>query len=419
MKNALITIIIIFILSLLGGGYYWYFYVKTSPTDTSSLNNSSKSGFSPFSRDGVASKPATNPVQNDTEASTTPETTETTPYRAPKLRQLSTMPVAGISASSTKSSSIVRYVDRGTGHIYEANDQSLDIKKISNTTLPKIYEAYSNKNGTAYIVRYLKDQTDTISNFYTELHGTGTSTTETPYELKGKYLSPDVNRIAVSPSGDKVFTWNIEGDSGVGYISAFDEKTKVKIANTPLTQVTIDWPEANNVVVNTKASAVSSGFIYSIDTKTAVMKKVLGGLRGLTGKMSKDLSQVIYSYSTKNSFATSIFNTKDGTNKEVIFKTLSEKCTWSALRKNEVYCAVPTEIPTAQYPDDWYKGDVSFVDQIWHLNTATGEVHLLGDLLTLSNKLIDATHLTLDPSENTLYFVNKGDLTLWALDLNQ
>jgi hypothetical protein len=232
-------------------------------------------------------------------------------------------------------------------------------------------------------------------------------------------LSPDVNQVAVSPSGDKVFTWNIEGDSGVGYISAFDEKTKVKIANTPLTQVTIDWPEANNVVVNTKASAVSSGFIYLIDTKSAVMKKVIGGLRGLTGKMSKDLSQVIYSYSTKNSFATSIFNTKDGTNKEVIFKTLSEKCTWSALRKNEVYCAVPTEIPTAQYPDDWYKGDVSFVDQIWHLNTTTGEVHLLGDLLTLSNKLIDATRLTLDPSENTLYFINKGDLTLWALDLNQ
>jgi hypothetical protein len=114
-----------------------------------------------------------------------------------------------------------------------------------------------------------------------------------------------------------------------------------------------------------------------------------------------------------------ILNTKDGVSQEVIFKTLSDKCIWSNLRKNEIYCAVPTEIPNAMYPDDWYRGNVSFVDQIWHLDTNTGEVHLLANLLTLSSKLIDATDLTLDPKEDNLYFINKRDLTLWALDLNQ
>ena len=149
------------------------------------------------------------------------------------------------------------------------------------------------------------------------------------------------------------------------------------------------------------------------------MKNIIGGIKGLTGKISADLSKIIYSARTNNNFTTSIRNLKDNTSQGVIFKTLSEKCVWSTMRKNEVYCAVPTDIPEAIYPDDWYRGNVSFVDQIWYLNTITGEVHLVANLIDLSKKLIDATELTLDPRENTLYFINKRDLTLWALDLNQ
>ncbi len=149
------------------------------------------------------------------------------------------------------------------------------------------------------------------------------------------------------------------------------------------------------------------------------MKSVLGGIKGLTGKMSRDTNKLIYSYKVQNTFGTSLLNLKDNSSQETIFRTLSEKCVWSTLRKNELYCAVPTEIPDAVYPDDWYKGKVSFTDQIWYLDTNTGEVHLVANLIKLSNQLIDATNLMLDPKENTLYFINKRDLNLWALDLNQ
>ena len=131
------------------------------------------------------------------------------------------------------------------------------------------------------------------------------------------------------------------------------------------------------------------------------------------------MKKVIFS-STKNSIInTYLYNTKDGSTQDVIFKTLVDKCVWSNMHTNEVYCAVPVEFPQALYPDDWYRGKVSFVDQIWHLDTDTGEVHLLANLLSLSNKLIDATDLSLDPKENFLYFINKNDLSLWSLDLNQ
>ncbi|NDB60926.1 hypothetical protein EB001_21145 [bacterium] len=337
----------------------------------------------------------------------------------PKLRQISSAPVAGYIASSTASSSVVRFVDRGTGHVYEANNISESITKISNTTLPKIYEAYSNKNGTNFLFRYLKNDSDIVSNFYAELRKTGTSTTETPFEIKGKFLSPDIKQVVVSPTGDKVFTWNIESGDGVGYISSFDEKTKIKVSNIPFTQVNIDWPENNTLIVSTKPSAIASSYVYSIDTKNGVYKSLISGIKGLSAKVSHDGLNILNSFKNNDSVITSILNIKNGSSQEVIFRTLADKCIWSNIKKDDVFCAVPTEIPDAVYPDDWYMGKVSFIDQIWHLNTTTGEVRLLANLLQLSNKAIDATDLSLDPKENTLYFINKEDLNLWALDLNQ
>lgn len=416
LRKTFITIIIALILILAGGGvYYWYFFVKAPASDSTEQTGST--GFSPFNRNNVTPQKTVSQLPVTQESTTTP--VQNLPFKLPKLRQLSETPVAGMSASSTATSSVVRFIERGTGHIYEANDFSNTINKISNTTLPKIYESYWNKNLTAMVVRYLKDESDIITNFYTELRKTGTSTSETPYEIKGKYLSPDINEVAVSPNGDKIFTWNIENGNGVGYISAFDEKGKIKLIDTPITQVSIDWPETNTLLLTTKASSVASGYEYTIDSRVGTMKKVLGPIRGLSGKMSRDLSKIFYSSGGTNSIKTNLFVMKDSSTQEIIFKTLADKCVWSNLRKNEVYCAVPTEIPDAVYPDDWYRGNVSFVDQIWHLDTITGEVHLLANLLTLSNSLIDAVQLTLDPKEDMLYFINKRDLTLWSLDLSQ
>lgn len=420
MKKILISIIIFLLLAIVSGGlYYWYFFVRIADPVVVKTPSSDPGAFSPFNNTPVKQPIVTNIVATSTPFIEPVASTTVSIFELPKLRQISSTPVAGFTASSTASSSLVRFIDRGTGHVYEAMDSSKNIQKISNTTLPKVYEAYSNRNGTAFVIRYLKDQSDSIINFYTELRSTGTSTSQTPFELKGRFLSPDIKQITVSPLGDKVFTWNIESGKGVGYISSFDEKNKIKVVGIPLTQVNIDWPELSTLILSTNASALSSSYIYSINAKTGEMKSVIGGIKGLTGKMSKDLTKFMYSGTTQNNFATSILNTKDNVSTDLIFHTLSEKCVWSSFRKNELYCAVPVEIPEAVYPDDWYKGSASFIDQIWHLNTTTGEVHLLSDPLKDSGVLVDAYNLTLDSKDNTLYFMNKRDLSLWALDLSQ
>lgn len=418
MKKALYIITIIVVLTLIAAGvYYWFFYSKVPQQNTNGI--SIDNGFNPITSGNLPTNTNNQTVNNgDTENNNTEQNTNNEEFKLPKLRQISSAPVAGYVASSTASSSLVRFVDRGTGHVYEAENISDKINKISNTTLPKIYEAYGNKNGTNFILRYLKNDSDIISNFYAELRKTA-STTETPFEIKGKFISPDIKQVVISPMGDKAFTWNIENGSGSGYISAFDEKTKVKISDFPFTQVNIDWPENSTLIVSTKPSALSSSYIYSIDTKNGSYKSISSGVKGLSGKVSHDGLNMLSSFKNNDNFITSVLNIKSGSSQELIFKTLSEKCVWSNIKKDELFCAVPTEIPDAIYPDDWYKGSVSFIDQIWHVNTTTGEVRLLANLTKLSNKAIDAINLTLDPKEITLYFINKEDLNLWALDLNQ
>lgn len=427
-KSTLIILILIIIAIIAGGVYYWMFFRDTKLTIDNTVDTTPKSGFTPLNTNNT-------PRDNTPTATTSIVTTNTpidysNPSTLPSLRQLSADPVAGMFASTTKIKTtpsstttvdvtLVRFIDRGTGHIYQANNLTSDIEKISNTTLPKIYEGYWNKNLTASVLRYLKDGTDTITNFYAEIRKVPNSiaSSTTPYEIKGKYLS-DINGVAVSPTGDRIFTWNIENGRGSGYISTFDEKTRLKIFDSPLNQVNVDWPEASTITLTTKGLSIANGYTYSINTKTLDSKKVIGPVRGLSSKMSSDAKHVIYSIGGSD-IETRVLNISTGTSTEVIFKTLADKCVWSKLRKNEVYCAVPTEIPDGLYPEDWYKGTVSFVDQIWVLDVTSGEVHLLANPLNLAKTIMDATELTLDPKENYLYFINKVDLSLWVLDLNK
>lgn len=433
MRKTTIIITILILISLIAGAvYYWMFFKDTQKPIKDVIEVPSRDGFMPLNTKGVipsSNSTSTNNIDNSNSTKGNSNNDDSF-VELPKLRQLSEFPVAGMFASTTKIKksitattsttyeiTTIRFIDRGTGHVYEANDVTSDIDKISNTTLPKIYEAYWNKNLTATVLRYLKDNNDSISNLYAEIKKTPSNiaSSTTPYEIKGKYLS-NFDQVSVSPAGDKIFTWNIENGRGVGYVSAFDEKTRTKVVDTPMNQVNIDWPELSTLTVVTKGLSSMSGYMYSINTKNAEMRRVIGDIRGLTARMSNDGKQVIYS-TGGSSIETKLLNTQKGTSGDVIFKTLADKCVWSKIRKNEVYCAVPTEIPSGSYPEDWYKGSVSFTDQIWILNTTNGEVHLLANPLNLNKVLVDAINLTLDPKENYLYFINKRDLTLWSLDL--
>jgi hypothetical protein len=425
-------LIIILIILVVGGGFYYWFFIKGGSL---SLNLPSGSANNPgngiFASSGGNGNQATGSSATSSASSTLIGSIAAPAI--PALRELSSMPVGGMEASTTASTTIVRWIDRGTGHIYQAYADNTAIDELSNTTVPMVAETYWNTAATAFIFRTLTEDSDSITNFYAQLSPvsnttattTGSSTiSNTPYELRGTSLPAGTLAIAVSPAAgnlaNQVFTLSNDGNGGAnGYISNFDGTKKTTIFDTPLAELNVQWPAANTIALTTKGSDYGSGFLYFVNPKNGVFNKIIGGIRGLSTLVNADASEVVYARTSANGIGitTSIYNVKTGQSQNLPFNTMPEKCVWSTLQKTELYCAVPFSIPSADYPDAWYQGRVSLSDSIWEIDTTTGAVHQLVDLLKTSGTTIDAINLELGPNENFLYFMNKNDLSLWSFNL--
>jgi len=429
MTKKSLTILILFLLVILGIAFFGYqlFKSDTAPLPGEEGTTKPRRNFFFFGNRDPEPTDTSVPGVEEPGFTETPTGSTTVPtVNIPRLRQLTTAAVSGGMASSTGSTTLVRYIERGTGHALENDMISLaDSTTLSNTTIPKIYEAIWNTKGDKVLLRYTNDL-GSISTFSADLlpvrtsNGTGTpSVSRSPYELKGVYLTSNIKNIALSPKADKMF-YTVTGSNGAaGYTSSLNESGRVLLWDSPLKNWLAEWPEEDTITMTTSPTGYGLGYLYFVNSKNGSEKKVLGSVRGLTTLTSKDAQKVLYSRSLTDSFQTFIYNTAEDTTDDVPFITLPEKCIWGNLNKNDLYCAVPIQVTPGIYPDVWYQGKVSFIDKIWYINTSTGEARLLSDLYNESGKSIDAINLKLDATEDFLIFMNKNDLTLWSLDISE
>jgi hypothetical protein len=432
-RNLIILIVVIvFILLVAAGGAYWYFFMQAPAVTQTGTGGTSQSGFQPFGRttpfgSGSNTAGTSTSAGNQNYNSWTPGT----PFKLPTLRLLSDTPIGGYGASTTASTTVVRWVDRGRGNVYEATYDSPLITTISNTVVPRMYESAWNKNLTAFIGSLLPDNNRTPTNVYAQIiiHTTSAGASAgsasgnasvTPFELRGKNLPAGIIGYAVSPDKSKLFTLINQNGSGVGYVSTFDGQKMVAIFTTPLIQVNVDWPTDNAIVIITKGSSVYDGFMYIVNPKTGVWKRAVGPLPGLGAKVSRDGKYAIVSWADgNNGISTGIYSMASGTSTNAVIHTLADKCAWGNFYKDMAYCAVPSQTVAGAYPEDWYAGTLSTVDKIWQMNAMTGEVRLISSIIDQSDRVIDASNLGLDAKDGYLFFMNKNDLSFWSLDLVQ
>ena len=79
---------------------------------------------------------------------------------------------------------------------------------------------------------------------------------------------------------------------------------------------------------------------------------------------------------------------------------------------------MPKSISGALYPDAWYRGEVSFMDDVWKIDIENGNANIVLDPTSILGEGLDGIKLTQDENENYLFFVNKKDSYLWRLELN-
>ena len=426
-KSKAPTIIAVIIILLAGAGFaFWYFFMNGPGSSlTPAVNVTGTPGYTPFGR---IPQPANGPITTSTTTNNGATTINQNPGvngPIPTLRMLSGTPVGGYGASTTASTTIIRWLDRGKGDIYEAAGDSTTVTTLSNTTLPRVYQSVWNKTLTAFVGSMLPDGGVTPTTIYAELkkHSAVASTSNnelatTPFELKGNNLPSSIVDYAISPKADKVFLFANENGTGSGYVANLNGSSLTRIFTTPLTQINISWPETNTIAITTKGSISQPGFLYFVDPKTGAWKKILGPIAGLSAVVSHDGKYVIASSAGHNQdVETAIFDVTKGSYTDAIFKTLADKCAWGNFYKEIVYCAVPSQPVSGAYPDDWYQSKISTADKIWQTNVKTGEIHLVSSIVDQSDRTIDIFNMGLDAKDNYLMFMNKDDLSLWLLNL--
>lgn len=319
----------------------------------------------------------------------------------PILRQISSSPSSGGIAFNDGEDVVIRYVERATGHIFETNRDSLEQNRISNTTIPRVQESVWSPNGEMVILRYL-DESETLKSFYGKvLKEAGV--------LEGWFLSNNITDIDVHEDGD-IFYIRKTDNSAKGIVANFDGTNSKTVFSSTIYDWYPQW-SGDSVTVTTKPARDISGFVYLL--KSGNLEKILSS-SGLIVNINPDGSKILLSLSNSDETNLFVYDLRNKNATEVSFRTLAEKCTWS--NNSTLFCASPYNSITGVVPDDWYKGSLSFSDDIWSYDTETETARLIFDA-EANNNVFDAINLTVDSNEKTLLFTNKSDLILWALSL--
>ncbi len=297
----------------------------------------------------------------------------------------------------------LRYVEKATGHVYQMYLDTKVENKISNSTIPSVYETIFDSKANSIIYRYISpDDNNSITSFVASLGG------------KSNFLSPNILDISLSPDKSKFFSL-IESKTGVtGIIKSFEETKTTQVFTSSFSEWLSQWVTDKNIYLTTKPSYLVEGSVFNLNTTNGTLSKIFGGVKGLTTLANNDGTSIIFGASLDIGPKLNLFDIKNHTSSDLNVYGLPEKCIWSSDNIN-VYCSIPNVITGTQYPDVWYQGLVTFDDRVVKINTQTKDIISIAN--SSNDKPVDATHLFLDKKESKLFFINKKDSTLWSLDL--
>lgn len=419
------TLILIIAVLLIGGGTGYYFFARTVQTIAPAVNPGdfafgNEVNNSNGSAGEVSPSPATMP---DTSSANSNPSTEANKLALQKLEIVSInnsniiIAMTGGIAFEKGTSTVIRYMERGTGHVYERTFASGTpmgpAKEISNTTIPRIQETLWMPDGNSLLLRYSKEDSNEIDTFFGAL-AIAASSDSAPGSIDGNFLDENINEL-VWGGKNKIFALENTGGQGAGIISNPDGKKQSKIFESPLSEWIPEWPKEGTITLTTKASYQAPGFLFFLNTANGNQKKILAEINGLTTLANPDTSYVLYSESTNRGFTLNILNVKTGDKNIAPIQTLPEKCVWSKKDSATAWCLVPKFQISGNYPDDWYQGTISFSDDIWKINVKTGESELL---VSIGNGIdVDGINLFTDKAESKLFFTNKKNMTLWSFQL--
>lgn len=213
-----------------------------------------------------------------------------------------------------------------------------------------------------------------------------------------------------SPDGKKIV---YQRDNGLFTSDSNGKNQKTLIGNLKLKDMILKWPSANKIALFSKPSGLIAGSLWFLDTRNLNFSKIINSFLGLEILFSPDGSSFIYSHVDSNGKNPTLAIYDKKGNQKIIsnISTLVDKCVWAKDLTN-IYCAAPKLWPdSAVLPDDYYKNAFLTTDDIWKINTETGEKTLIFEYVG------DVSNLAVSEDENNIFFISKENQFLYKLNI--
>ena len=368
-------------------GFWVYSFLYGSPTN----------GDSVFTNLGIFG-------QNNTEEIITPLVIEENPtvdVATERLRQLTTKPVIGARIVDLASTTVMRYVEAGTGHIFDIDLVSGQETRVSQISVPVAEKAVISPNGTYVAIR-------------SGLGNEGLVTLINLSDLANPSSTklPNLMRtFAFGYNNELLFTEIALGQTeGKGYLPS--TATTRRLFAAPFVAHEMAWSESSttNHIIYTKPAASMIGYAYEV-TAGGLKRYPYSGF-GLTITQSGGVRFV--GRLMDGGYRAVVINAA-GQGNESPAALIPEKCVAGTNNRQSQYCASPFALTERNFPDAWYKGQYVSNDTIWEVKE--WRTTLLINPSRVIGRNLDITNLRVSNDSKMLYFTNRTDNTLWLYEI--
>ena len=432
MKNFRIPKAISFILAaviilILGGLAGWYFYLHAQEGATDSVDAARGLGAAVPTFDGTTgSTQADQAIASHTFGTTNSDSSSTS---TSQLWEVDGTPVAGMGFVGNQTAEYLYYVERANGYVFEAHPSTESVVRLTNTLMPKIYEAQFADDGSVVeraidaagsvstFLGMISTSTDASSTAASAVSGSqSTGTSSAPMSLTGVYLQPGIQAIAIDPASRALFY--IVGNAAGG-INAVTEEWNGMRKKQVFSSIVGSWrpymlADGTMMLLESPADGLP-GYAYSVNS-AGTLTAIASAIPGLTILPKTSSSILLYGSSSGSSL--SLFGEATGTPTLLPIATIADKCVWLPGSSEVAYCAVPNGTTPTDFLGNWYRGTTDTSDDWWEIDLSAGTSARIYSP-SADNLSLDVEDPTIDPSGNYIAFRNAADQSLWVLRVAQ
>ncbi len=398
------------IVLILGGLAGWYFFLRTQTETTIAQNIARGFGLAIPEGTGKGNVSSASPEAGTNAPSAQQE-------RPAQLWRVEAKPTAGQLFVGEGNNLRLRYVERASGYVFEANPLTGQVMRLTNTLIPKVYEALLSENG--HVLLRSLDTAGNITTFAGTISTSTDSSGGSPVSaLTGSSLAKNIAGVSVHPlSGALLY---IERTSGGGRaVEAEWDGGKQKVL---LESAITSWRPAflengRTILVQAAADGVP-GYAYELK-RSGAPDILLGPIPGLVVRVHplSTPDALLWSQSARGELRLFTRINRNATAVQIPVRTVADKCAWSYGKDPVAYCGVPQGSAGQNFLDNWYRGAAHSSDALWRIDASAGTAEMI--YTPPSDTPVDMENISIDRAGEYVTFTDAADKSLWLFRLKK